>query len=192
MGKPKNIVNQRFGKLVATKWTGNKDHTGSYLWHCRCDCDNTHIVSTARLRHGAVKSCGCEQFSGLDQYRHGYTHKPLYYIWHSMRQRCNDPSCKAYKYYGARGIKVCKRWDDFTNFLADLGDRPHPDLSLDRIDNNGHYKPSNVRWSTRKEQRANRRPTKWGGWKHSLKTRKLLSKLALEREAKRRRQARMV
>jgi hypothetical protein len=73
-----------------------------------------------------------------------------------MRHRCRNPNGKDFKYYGGRGIRVCERWSDFTNFLADMGERP-PGQSLDRIDNDGNYEPGNVRWATRKQQRANRR-----------------------------------
>lgn len=157
MAKPKDIAGQRFGRLIAIEWTGRKDHNGSYLWLCRCDCGQTSTLPAARLRYGRVTSCGCNKYSGLGQYRHGGTHSILYRIWCSMRQRCNDPGCNAYKYYGARGIKVCTRWSDFANFLTDVGERPHPDLSIDRIDNDGNYEPDNVKWSTRKEQVRNRR-----------------------------------
>jgi len=84
-----------------------------------------------------------------------------YRVWMNMRQRCNNPNHQAYKNYGAKGIKVCERWDipdkqGFFNFLSDLG-YPNPGLSLDRIDNDGNYEPGNCRWATRVQQRNNTR-----------------------------------
>lgn len=94
-------------------------------------------------------------------YRHGYKtagkYSPEYSVWVNMRARCNNPKNTRFKTYGARGIKVCPRWEeDFLNFLSDVGRRPTPDHSIDRIDNNGNYEPGNVKWSTRKEQCRNR------------------------------------
>ena len=87
---------------------------------------------------------------------HGKTHSPEYYVWSAMVQRCTNPNNPQYKWYGARGIKVCEPWLKFDNFYADMGDRPEG-LEIDRIDNDGNYAPSNCKWSTRKEQMNNMR-----------------------------------
>jgi hypothetical protein len=82
-----------------------------------------------------------------------------YQRWHSMRKRCLDPNCPAYKNYGGRGIRICKRWQHYKNFLSDMGRCP-PGKSLDRINNDGDYEPSNCRWATPSQQNRNRRPLK--------------------------------
>lgn len=83
---------------------------------------------------------------------------PEYTAWAGMKSRCSDPNSSRYPYYGGRGIKVCDRWrDSFAAFLVDVGPRPSPDHSLDRMDPNGNYEPGAVRWATRKEQQRNRR-----------------------------------
>lgn len=103
--------------------------------------------------------------------RHGhakdYRKTPTYYSWVNMRARCKYPYHTAFKYYGARGITVCERWEVFANFLEDMGERPEG-MSLDRIDPDGNYEPSNCRWATNEEQLANRRPyiTPRSDWTH--------------------------
>lgn len=82
---------------------------------------------------------------------------PEYYVWVAMRQRCRNPKCRIYKHYGGRGIKICKRWEKFENFFEDMGRRPEGKYSLDRIDVNGDYEPSNCRWATQLQQVLNRR-----------------------------------
>jgi hypothetical protein len=89
--------------------------------------------------------------------KHGMNKTPEWNAWVNMRQRCLNPNHTNYKHYGGRGIKVCERWLDFDNFLADMGRKPDPELTLERIDNSKGYEPANCKWATMKEQSNNTR-----------------------------------
>lgn len=127
----------------------------------------TGSVGTAPIRKPRPKICSVDNCASkhfgmgycVTHYNKHYrqTH-PLYITWQSMRQRCSDPSTNSYEHYGGRGIKVCDRWlHSYKNFIADMGEKPTPDHSIDRIDVDGNYEPSNCRWATNAEQRMNKR-----------------------------------
>ena len=131
---------------------------GRALWKCRCACGRECI-----RRWGLPKSCGCLPSLRMRQIcltrpslKHGLSSSRTYKTWTAMHSRCTNPRATGFKYYGALGIKVCKRWRLFENFLSDMGLRPEG-LTLDRINSFGNYTPKNCRWATWSQQRLNRR-----------------------------------
>lgn len=130
-------------------------------WLCRCSCGTVKKTLLASLIGGHSMSCGClrNEMTSIKERTHGHTMgrkaSPEYVSWSSMRVRCSGNTAHNRKYYKNRGIKVCKRWERFENFLKDMGPRPSLAYSLDRINPRGDYKPSNCRWATDLEQANN-------------------------------------
>ncbi len=166
MPKPvTDITGHRFGRLTVLDIARKEQRPsgGSRIfWRCQCDCGRETIVVSDKLKNGHTSSCSCLWRDTLLKVhtKHGRApqgnHHPTYTRWSNMRRRCEDPNHPRYPDWGGRGIKVCDRWQIFENFLADMGDCP-PGMSLDRIDVNGDYEPSNCRYATFSEQSLNQR-----------------------------------
>jgi hypothetical protein len=158
-----DLTGKTFGRLTVKSFVGvNIRHIS--LWLCECICGNKITVESGRLGSGNTKSCGCLNAASRKTrlITHGQAkagnHTREYTAWMAMRGRCNNPRNLVWKDYGGRGITICERWNDFTNFFVDMGLKPSPQHSLDRINVNGNYEPSNCRWATKREQTLNRRP----------------------------------
>lgn len=145
-----------FGRLKTIEYGGITDKGAQ--WYCVCSCGRNVVVRGDSLTSGNTKSCGCLQRSRASKANltHGQTSSPTYLSWAAMLGRCNNPNNNRFYTYGARGIKVCKRWKGFENFLIDMGERPKG-KTLDRVDVNKGYSLKNCRWATRKQQANNKR-----------------------------------
>jgi len=152
MGKIKDLTGNSFGKLTVISRNGTSLH-GAILWNCLCDCGTECVANGDSIKKGNTKSCGCLKYTlNGESTRDG----SLYKSWRAMMRRCYEENHQAFHRYGARGIFVCERWHDYSNFAADLGVRPEG-LELDRKDNDGPYSPENCKWSTKSEQAYNRK-----------------------------------
>lgn len=152
-----------FGRLTIIKEVPKRGKFRYFL--CRCTCGNEKVIAMGALRKGVTVSCGCYQSEVKHSPKpikqsenHPYMNTRLYKIWVGMRRRCYKPNNRAYKWYGSRGISICKEWDRFLNFrLWALENGYNETLTIDRINVNGNYEPDNCRWITIQEQQKNRR-----------------------------------
>lgn len=159
--KIKDLTGQQFGKLTVLGLDHMDDHGTSY-WTCKCECGNTKVIARTSLVRGTTVSCGCyaREQSSKRSYKHGGHSSLLYSIWQAMKHRCYTPTASGYDNYGGRGITVCSEWRDnfvcFRDWAVQAGYSEESGLTLDRIDVDGNYEPSNCRWVTMRTQNNNK------------------------------------
>ena len=165
----KNMIGKKFGRLTVLERAGTTKYHAA-LYKCSCSCGNSIITEGRNLRKGNTSSCGClhkektmernvnRTGKNNPQYKHGGYGTRLYTIWTDMKQRCTNPHSDNYKYYGGKGIKMCKEWSDdfaiFKNWALLNGYENH--LTIDRISSAGDYQPENCRWVTKAENNRNK------------------------------------
>lgn len=164
MGNIKNEIGNLYGRLIVTEYKGlNKSNQA--MWVCQCSCGEKVTVIGKLLRNGSTKSCGCLKHDVIikKNYKHGCTHTGLYSSWRAMKERCNSINGKNYENYGGRGIFVTQEWnksfENFKNWALQSG--YSEGLTIERLDVNEGYCPSNCTWIPLSEQGINKRSTKW-------------------------------
>jgi hypothetical protein len=158
-----DLTGKSFNRLTVIRKMG-AGQNGKMMWECMCSCGNKTVVTSYDIKTGHTASCGCAHNEQLSKYKkiHGMSGSNEFSIWRGMMNRCYNKNDPAFKYYGERGITVCALWkDSFLEFFGSMGHRPSKLYSIDRINNDGNYEPSNCRWATMSEQANNTRANKW-------------------------------
>jgi len=148
-------IGKIFGSWTIVKYLGIHRKLKHFETRCKCGTIGKHALADLKSNKSTMCTNCHNQLNAIKNTKHGLHGTPLYKVWSSMLSRCRNPSDSAFKWYGKRGIQVCERWNNFENFLADMGERPDG-LTLDRIDNDGNYTPENCRWVDHKTNCQNR------------------------------------
>lgn len=161
--RSRDLSGTRVGRLTALRLTGFTEQRRA-IWLCRCDCGNELSVTADRIGGTASSkqktSCGCDSFAkrSVAKRTHGAFGSLTYGSWTAMIQRCENERHVAFPRYGGAGIRICERWrSSFELFLADMGERPSRDHSIDRTNGSLGYEPGNCRWATRQQQQSNQK-----------------------------------
>lgn len=150
-------VGMKFGRLEIL---GIFKKGRSNVCSCLCDCGKTKYIAINSIRKGLTKSCGClrAEMCAKRHLKHGLDGTKEHKTWVGIKQRCLNKNCRDYKDYGGRGITVCDRWvESFQNFLDDIGKKPSPEYSIERVDVDKGYEPGNVKWIPMNQQALNKR-----------------------------------
>jgi hypothetical protein len=170
--KKDNLIGKRYGNLTVLEM--HDVVRGHVRWRCACDCGKEKLAFGHKLKDGQIKSCGCKRYS----YGHHQTETRLYHIWCTMKARCNRETSVKYKNYGGRGIKLCEQWQSFEPFFEwSMANGYRDNLSIDRINVNGNYEPSNCRWTDNETQANNKGNTKYFEYRGQSLTLRQLSRI---------------
>lgn len=162
-----NLTGLTFGRWLVLAFEG-RDRHGKRVWRCHCSCQRERVMTSTELRSPKRNSCVCVR---RGNYKHGQSLTPEYTVWAGMIQRCTNPNHIVYRHYGGRGITVCERWrNSFSDFISDMGQRPSPKHSLDRIDNAGNYESGNCKWVEKSVQARNTRRNHFITWNGKTQT----------------------
>lgn len=157
--KMDNLTGKIFGRLSVISLNGRSQH-GNILWNCVCECGTKLVVGGSHLRNSNTMSCGClrKEVTAKQSTTHGKSKTPLYRVWRSMKDRCLNEHTSQYHDYGGRGIRICDEWFNYKPFyIWSMANGYRKGLTIDRINNDGNYEPSNCRWVSRSIQNNNKR-----------------------------------